>query len=171
MYWLVDDGGLTVLLPHLLVQHARWSKCKLHLLSLPSSNDSSLQAEQARLLKLMSQFRIDADVSIVSDVTTKPSQESVAAFNELVDSVPTTAKQRALRVSDSVRKKSLQFIRLGEIIRRESADARFVFVSMPVPAADVPDVIFMAWLEQLTAGLQGVALVRGAHTNVLTIHS
>jgi solute carrier family 12 (sodium/potassium/chloride transporter), member 2 len=46
VWWLFDDGGLTILLPYLLVQHKLWKKCKLRIFIQSNKADSQLSEEQ-----------------------------------------------------------------------------------------------------------------------------
>ena len=47
VWWLYDDGGLTLLLPYLLTQRNQWSECKLRIFALANKRDE-LDMEQRR---------------------------------------------------------------------------------------------------------------------------
>lgn len=48
VYWLYDDGGLTLLLPYLLLQRKYWNKCKLRIFIQTKSVDSEISEEQRK---------------------------------------------------------------------------------------------------------------------------
>ena len=65
IWWLYDDGGLTVLIPYLLKSHALWKECKLRIMALENLGYS----EQNELAALMTKLRINAEiVPVRSDV-------------------------------------------------------------------------------------------------------
>eukprot|EP00486_Rosalina_sp_Unknown_P015562 CAMPEP_0201595232 /NCGR_PEP_ID=MMETSP0190_2-20130828/192300_1 /ASSEMBLY_ACC=CAM_ASM_000263 /TAXON_ID=37353 /ORGANISM="Rosalina sp." /LENGTH=534 /DNA_ID=CAMNT_0048055141 /DNA_START=763 /DNA_END=2370 /DNA_ORIENTATION=- len=63
IWWLYDDGGLTVLIPYLLKSHSLWKDCKLRVMAITNLGIS----EQTELVALMSKLRIDAEVIEVKD--------------------------------------------------------------------------------------------------------
>merc|ERR1719242_2819420 len=58
IWWLYDDGGLTVLIPYLLKSHDLWKDCKLRIMALENLGYS----EQNELAALMTKLRIDAEI-------------------------------------------------------------------------------------------------------------
>ncbi len=57
MYWLYDDGGLTLLLPHILSTRSRFSRCRLRVFFLSDRIDD-LDAETRSMAALLAKFRI-----------------------------------------------------------------------------------------------------------------
>ena len=47
VWWLYDDGGLTLLLPYIISTRRNWSNCKLRVFALANRN-SELEYEQRR---------------------------------------------------------------------------------------------------------------------------
>ncbi|KAB7505213.1 Solute carrier family 12 member 2 [Armadillidium nasatum] len=47
VWWLYDDGGLTLLLPHILATRSQWSKCKLRVFAL-ANHKNELDVEHRR---------------------------------------------------------------------------------------------------------------------------
>lgn len=47
VWWLYDDGGLTLLLPYIISTRRNWSNCKLRVFALANKN-SELEYEQRR---------------------------------------------------------------------------------------------------------------------------
>eukprot|EP01084_Bolivina_argentea_P179848 310752_1 len=58
IWWLYDDGGLTVLIPYLLSSHELWKDCKLRIMALENLGYS----EQNELASLMTKLRINAEI-------------------------------------------------------------------------------------------------------------
>ena len=167
VWWLYDDGGLTVLLPYLLTLHRAWKNCKLRFFSVDIRSKHGINLQELRLVNLLKKFRIDAScVEKTEGVNKKPSKESIDAFRRL----PVKEELGDAPIEDP---KVLRTIRIGELVRQNcSPDTRLVVISIPVPVADVttPE-MYMSWLEVLSAELPPVLLVRGNQTNVLTFYS
>jgi len=84
VYWLFDDGGLTLLIPFILNMRKKYSKCKLRVFFL--SNDSkNLEEDTKNMGALLKKFRIDfSDVTVLSGVQKKPHKETSKKFESLV---------------------------------------------------------------------------------------
>jgi hypothetical protein len=163
VYWLVDDGGLTILLPHLLVQSSSWKSSSLRLIAAPQGS-ADLDAEQVRMARLVAKFRIKADVLVVPDRSKPPKQSTVEEYNEIL-------REAQIRPSKSEKRRCLRFVRLAEIMRRESRDAALIVVSMPVPPANTDPNLYMSWLDMLTRDLPPCMLVRGPQQSVISYYS
>merc|ERR1712154_314616 len=58
IWWLYDDGGLTVLIPHLLKSHHLFKHCTLRIMALENMG----MHDQIKLASLMKKLRIDAEI-------------------------------------------------------------------------------------------------------------
>lgn len=56
VYWLYDDGGLTLLLPYILTTRLKFSKCKLRVFFLNRKMES-LDEESRSMIALLTKFR------------------------------------------------------------------------------------------------------------------
>lgn len=166
VWWLYDDGGLTVLLPYLLSQHKMWSGCQLRIFSVNIRSKYSIKSLEINMAKLMKKFRITVgSVEEVEGANTKPSEESLAAFREL-------PVGKELEEGDITDQKVLRMIRIGELIRERSKEAKLAIISLPVPIDEVTTpLMYMSWLEVLSNDLPPVLMVRGNQTSVLTFYS
>ena len=54
--WLYDDGGLTLLLPHILKTRKQFKHCKLRVFKLANHNDQ-LDMETRNMASMLSRFR------------------------------------------------------------------------------------------------------------------
>ncbi|VDP54889.1 unnamed protein product [Heligmosomoides polygyrus] len=73
VWWLYDDGGLTLLIPHLLtVPKSYLEGAKLRVFTI-STSSRTMEQEQRSMAALLSKFRINfSDVSVISDIGRKP---------------------------------------------------------------------------------------------------
>eukprot|EP00484_Ammonia_sp_Unknown_P018199 CAMPEP_0197031262 /NCGR_PEP_ID=MMETSP1384-20130603/10322_1 /TAXON_ID=29189 /ORGANISM="Ammonia sp." /LENGTH=1120 /DNA_ID=CAMNT_0042460769 /DNA_START=114 /DNA_END=3476 /DNA_ORIENTATION=+ len=93
IWWLYDDGGLTVLIPYLLTSHPLWKDCKLRIMALENLGYS----EQNELAALMTKLRIDAEIVPVRSETafggkieiTDGNTDSTGTRNEGSSLIPT----------------------------------------------------------------------------------
>ena len=167
VWWIYDDGGLTVLIPYLLSLHRAWKHCKLRFFSADIRSKHELSPQRLRMANLLKKFRIDAScVEQTEGISKKPSQESIDAFRRL----PVGQELGDALIEDQ---KVLRTIRIGELVRQNcTPDTRLVVISIPVPVTDVTTpLMYMSWLEVLSADLPPTLLVRGNQTNVLTFYS
>ena len=167
VWWVYDDGGLTVLIPYLLTLHRAWKHCKLRFFSADIRSKHDYSPQRLRLANLLKKFRIDGNcVEQTEGINKKPSKESIDAFRRL----PVKIELGDAPIEDQ---KVLRTIRIGELVRQNcTQDTRLVVISIPVPVKDVTTpLMYMSWLEVLSADLPPVLLVRGNQTNVLTFYS
>lgn len=73
VWWLADDGGLTILVPHLLKLHKMWKKCKLKIHMVQASLGSVAET-RTQISEFIEQLRIPAELVIV------PGKESAFLF-------------------------------------------------------------------------------------------
>lgn len=84
VWWLYDDGGLTLLLPYIISTRRNWNTCRLRVFALANKN-SELEFEQRSMASLLSKFRIDySDLILLPDITKKPEESTVKFFNDLI---------------------------------------------------------------------------------------
>lgn len=85
VWWLYDDGGLTLLLPYLVRSHSQWNNCKLRVFAL-ANKQSELDIEQRNMATLLSKFRIDySSVILITDILKQPREESKQQFHRLIE--------------------------------------------------------------------------------------
>lgn len=85
VWWLYDDGGLTLLLPYIISTRRNWNTCRLRVFAL-ANKSSELEFEQRSMASLLSKFRIDySDLILVPDVTKKPDETTVNFFESLIN--------------------------------------------------------------------------------------
>ncbi|PNF23009.1 hypothetical protein B7P43_G10386 [Cryptotermes secundus] len=184
VWWLYDDGGLTLLLPYIISTRRNWSACKLRVFALANKKDE-LEFEQRNMASLLAKFRIDySDLKVIPDITKKPRDSTVSFFESLISEFkqtegstdggpshdPTVAITEAelLAMND----KTNRHLRLRELVMENSLEANLVVMTLPMPRKNVVSAtLYMAWLETLTRDMPPFLLVRGNQTSVLTFYS
>nr|XP_037292180.1 solute carrier family 12 member 2-like isoform X2 [Rhipicephalus microplus] len=181
VWWLYDDGGLTMLIPYLLSTRNNWSGCKLRVFSLANKKEE-LDREQRNMASLLSKFRIEySDVTVIPDIVRPPAESSKREFEELVRKWRRTeddaeVEHDPLEISDSemlaLKDKTYRHLRLRELLQKHSKNATLVAMTLPMPRKSTCSAsMYMAWLETLTRDLPPFLLIRGNQTSVLTFYS
>ncbi|KAJ1083354.1 hypothetical protein NDU88_003513 [Pleurodeles waltl] len=187
IYWLFDDGGMTLLIPYLLSRKKRWGKCKIRVFV--GGQINRMDEERKAIITLLSKFRLSFhEVHVLPDINQKPRPEHTKRFEDMIapyrlndgfkDEVMVNEMRQDCpwKISDEEIKrykaKSLRQVRLNEVLLDYSRDAALVVITMPVGRKDkCPSSLYMAWLETLSQDLRApVLLTRGNQDNVLTFY-
>uniref|UniRef100_A0A3Q4GE05 Solute carrier family 12 member 10, tandem duplicate 1 n=1 Tax=Neolamprologus brichardi TaxID=32507 RepID=A0A3Q4GE05_NEOBR len=186
VYWIADDGGLTLLVPYLITRRKHWRNCKIRVFIV--GDEQNMDEGRNEMIALLKRFRLHfSDVIVMTDSEKRPQDKNMTRFVDSVapfrlhDEQQTGVTVQELRqrepwkISDkefeAFKQKSERKVRLNEIIRRNSQHTALVLVSLPVPHSDCPSALYMAWLDTLTCGLHCPAvLIRGNQQNVLTFY-
>ncbi|KAM7366435.1 hypothetical protein PAMP_015873 [Pampus punctatissimus] len=186
VYWIADDGGLTLLVPYLLTRRKRWRHSKVRVFIV--GDEHNMEEGRNEMMALLRRFRLDFnDVIVMTDSEKRPNPKNLSRFVDsvapfrLYDEQQEGVTVQELRQStpwkitdkefEAFKLKAERKVRLNEIIRRNSQNAALVLVSLPVPHSDCPSALYMAWLDTLTCGLHcPVVLIRGNQQNVLTFY-
>ncbi|NWI97201.1 S12A3 protein, partial [Pitta sordida] len=187
IYWLFDDGGLTLLIPYLLGRKKRWGKCKIRVFV--GGQINRMDEERKAIVSLLSKFRLGFhEVHILPDINQKPRPEHIKRFDDLIapfrlnDGFKDEATVNEMRQGcpwkisdeevDKNRAKSLRQVRLNEILLDYSRDAALIAITPPIGRKGrCPSSLYMAWLETLSQDLRPpVILTRGNQENVLTFY-
>ncbi|XP_055477104.1 solute carrier family 12 member 3 isoform X3 [Psammomys obesus] len=187
IYWLFDDGGLTLLIPYLLHRKKRWGKCKIRVFV--GGQINRMDEERKAIISLLSKFRLGFhEVHVLPDINQKPQAEHTKRFEDMIapfrlndgfKDEATVAEMRRdcpWKISDEEinknRIKSLRQVRLNEILLDYSRDAALIILTLPIGRkGKCPSSLYMAWLETLSQDLRPpVVLIRGNQENVLTFY-
>uniref|UniRef100_A0A8C7XRD7 Solute carrier family 12 member 3 n=1 Tax=Oryzias sinensis TaxID=183150 RepID=A0A8C7XRD7_9TELE len=185
VWWLFDDGGLTLLIPYLLTNRSKWGDCRIRVFI--GGKINRIDHDRRAMATLLSKFRIDfSDINVLGDINTKPKNK--LSFKELIepyrlkeDDMEQEAAERLKaqepwRITDNelelYKAKTNRQIRLNELLREHSSSAKLIVISMPLARkGTVSSALYMCWLETLSKDLPPLLLVRGNHQSVLTFYS
>ncbi|KAI1890012.1 hypothetical protein AGOR_G00168820 [Albula goreensis] len=187
VYWLFDDGGLTLMLPYLLTRKKRWAQCKVRVFV--GGEIHHREEQKKEIMALINKFRLGFhDVQVLPDISERPLPEHVKRFEDMLgphrlndghkdsSTVERMREGCPWKISDEElernKAKSLRQVRLNEILQDYSRDAALIVLTMPVGRRGMcPSTLYMAWLETLSCDLRPpVLLVRGNQENVLTFY-
>nr|XP_056704014.1 solute carrier family 12 member 2 [Euleptes europaea] len=187
VWWLFDDGGLTLLIPYLLTTKKKWKDCKIRVFI--GGKINRIDHDRRAMATLLSKFRIDfSDIMVLGDINTKPKKENVAAFDEMIEPFRLHEEDKEQDIADKMKEdepwritdneielyktKSHRQIRLNELLKEHSSTANLIVMSLPVARKSaVSSALYMAWIEALSKDLPPILLVRGNHQSVLTFYS
>ncbi|OQV25741.1 Solute carrier family 12 member 2 [Hypsibius exemplaris] len=184
VWWLYDDGGLTLLIPHILSKKPPWNGCKLKIFYL-QGKPHLLDEAQRNMIALLSKFRIDFSDAVAVNTSKPPSNESVIWFNQMIDqfrdrensdatAAPSDGTLPTPITNDDLQamfEKTQRQIRVRELLKEHSSNASLVVMTLPVPKMNCNPTLYHAWLETLTAGMPPILLLRGNQQSVMTFYS
>lgn len=187
VWWLFDDGGLTLLIPYLLTNKKKWKDCKIRVFI--GGKINRIDHDRRTMATLLSKFRMDfSDITVLGDINTKPKKENIAVFEEMIepfklndddmeqDAAEKMKAEEPWKITDNeleiYKTKTYRQIRLNELLKEHSSTANLIVMSMPLARKGaVSSALYMAWLETLSKDLPPIQLVRGNHQSVLTFYS
>ncbi|GFO50436.1 solute carrier family 12 member 2, partial [Plakobranchus ocellatus] len=180
VWWLFDDGGLTLLLPYILTTKAIWRGCRLRVFA-AGTKSGDLGYEQRQLATLLAKFRIDCkDMTVLPEINKKPSEESVKLFSsylskwklekgESKEKFPWKTTDDELEL---LKEKTQRQIRLRELLLERSKSASLIVMTLPMPRKGTCAAgLYMCWIDTLTRDMPPILLVRGNQESVLTFYS
>ncbi|PAV63134.1 hypothetical protein WR25_12391 [Diploscapter pachys] len=85
VWWLYDDGGLTLLIPHLMtIPKSYLEGATLRVFTI-STSSRTMEQETRGMAALLSKFRIDfADVNVVPDIGRRPEKSTMDEWEKLI---------------------------------------------------------------------------------------
>ncbi|KAF5270453.1 hypothetical protein FQR65_LT17843 [Abscondita terminalis] len=181
VWWLYDDGGLTMLLPYIISTRQDWAHCKLRVFAL-ANNKHELELEERNMANLLSKFRLDYSSLQMVQISDKPNPRTVEFFDTLLEDFMDNGNETLTsyvldcKISEielaALQEKTNRHLRLRELLLENSSKATLVVMSLPMPRkGSVSAPLYMAWLETLTKDLPPYLFVRGNQQSVLTFYS
>ncbi|XP_023346553.1 bumetanide-sensitive sodium-(potassium)-chloride cotransporter [Eurytemora carolleeae] len=170
VWWLYDDGGLTLLLPYILQTRKRFKDCKLRVFSL-SNGPGNDEEDQQTFENLIKKFRIDVEqVFVIPDITKKAKVDTKGEFDQLISRYPEGSITKADLKANSER--TNRCLRKAELLRERSRGAELIVLTLPLPVrGQCSPALYVAWLDIMTKGLPPTLLIRGNQSSVLTFYS
>ena len=126
----------------------------------------TIEANQIKMATLLKKFRIDfSSVVEFQGINKYPKENNINEFRKLRNG-------QHLPSDGNLDVKTLRQIRIGELLHEHSTEAKLIVLTLPIPKRSVlTPLMYMSWLEVLTANLPPTLLIRGNQTSVLTVYS
>lgn len=187
VWWLFDDGGLTILIPYLLSTKQQWAGCRMRIFT--GGKKERIDQDKRTMAQLLSKFRISfEDVIVIGDMANKPKKDSIAEYESIVnphrffdeglspEELAEKVKEEPWKITDSEwrthKDKTNRQIRLHELLKKHSKDSALIMMTLPMARKGTcPAALYMSWFEELTKDLPPVVLLRGNQSSVLTFYS
>lgn len=177
VWWMYDDGGLTMLLPYIISSRSDWIQCKLRVFAL-ANNTQEIEIEYQHMKDLLKKFRLKFFSLHMVELNARPRDDTIKFFDNIIEDFRTSdeVKSTDCKVSEfeiaALQEKTHRHLRLRELLLENSKEAKLVVMSLPMPRrGTVSSPLYMSWLEVLTKDLPPYLLVRGNQQSVLTFYS
>ena len=131
------------------------------------------------MIQLLQKFRINVKfLKVVPELKSRPSSEEWKSYEEMQKDYEIEYEEQSAFISPktredhNIRRMTKRHVRVGELVRRMSAEATLVVINIPLPRKmGNAHYQYMCWLETLSHGLPPTILLRGNQENVLTFYS
>uniref|UniRef100_A0A1I7ZM91 Solute carrier family 12 member 3 n=1 Tax=Steinernema glaseri TaxID=37863 RepID=A0A1I7ZM91_9BILA len=176
VWWLFDDGGLTLLIPYLLSMPSSYLHgAKMRIFTVCHNNVSVDQVRQ-KLEKMLKKFRIEfSQVIVLCDEDERELYaETVEEYEALLSSLAPAGQPSLINQSlqTSAQPRTMRYLRTRELLLEYSSASNLVIVTLPLAHRElVFSPLYMVWLEMLSKDMPPTLLVRGNQASVLTFYS
>ncbi|KAG7314051.1 hypothetical protein KOW79_022547 [Hemibagrus wyckioides] len=93
VYWISDDGGLTLLVPYLLTRRKHWRRSKVRVFVIGKLQ--TMEDERKEMIDLLQRFRLDVhEVIVMTDTEKLPSSKNLKRFEDSVASFRVREEQQ-----------------------------------------------------------------------------
>ncbi|XP_054163033.1 solute carrier family 12 member 3-like [Oppia nitens] len=175
VWWLYDDGGLSLLIPYILINDKLWQKCRLRVFTVAEGNQE-LNVIKNNLSELLKKFRIPfADVYALSyddvelSIETKRKFDSILE-NRIMDDITPIIKTSPKELF-SFKEQTTKTMKLRELMVKYSTSSTLITLTLPIPRKyKCSATLYMSWLEVLTYDMPPLLLIRGNQKSVLTFY-
>jgi hypothetical protein len=232
IWWLFDDGGLSVLLPYILKKYKLWSQCRLRIMSLSDGFDRYTQ----KLADLLTMMRLQVDIvsvfeevdqlgsvgkmgttgrsntlsvlnrhtvadvdigcmaklkgrqlssdivmafsalhptlaapvatavtggkaaldgkdmdeHVLADPGASPSEKTAASSLDIAVTVDKAGDKKSYK---HLKERTRRHLVLADLVKRMSAKSTMVFMTTPVPDAQLDELLYMGWMDIISQGV------------------
>ncbi|KAI6216612.1 Solute carrier family 12 member 1 [Aphelenchoides besseyi] len=181
VYWFSDDGGLTMLLPHLLrLPKSYLEGAQLRVITFTGGTST---VDEKSICELLEKFRIDVNsVNVIDLNRQKLNPDIVHRFNKLVEKwkvgsstdLNANASDPRLITDEELalhRKRTYRQLLIHQTLTQHSSDANLIVCNFTIPAENVSSLLWLSWIQLMTDTLPPTLMVRGNQSSVLTFYS
>merc|ERR1712130_747676 len=162
VWWMIDDGGLCMLIPYIMKLHKFWKRCKLRMLMVAEEDD--VQSDISTMKELINQFRLPYEGPLLVPARKAPHPKTVATFEKCAG-----MKLREVPRPSVVSK----WLILSELLFEYSRFSGLNVVTLPIPTKRMKPRAYMALLHMLTdqKRMPPTLIMRGNGESTLTFYS
>ncbi|CAF0857854.1 unnamed protein product [Rotaria sp. Silwood1] len=182
VWWLFDDGGLTLLLPYLLRRRKRWRNCQFRIFSCVPGEKSDAERQHVAMAALLSKFRIKyTELHVLDSLNKQPNENETQKFEQLLqtwhqNNENIMTDNESWRITDMElevnREKIKRGLNLHEYLQEYSSQSTLIIVTLPIPRKQsISAGLYLAYLEAISYNLPPLLFLRGNQKNVLTYYS
>merc|ERR1740123_60734 len=161
VWWMIDDGGLCMLIPYIMKLHKFWSRCKLRLLMVAEKDD---MLDIHTMKELIAQFRLPYEGPLVVKAKPEPREKTMHRFEAMAGK-----KLKDVHRPSVVNK----WLILSDLLFENSRYSGLNVVTLPIPSKRMEPRVYMALLTMLSdqTRLPPTILMRGNGESTLTFYS
>ena len=162
VWWMIDDGGLCMLIPYIMKLHKFWQRCKLRMLMV--SEEDSISTDVSTMRSLIDNFRLPYEGPLLVPAKKAPHPKTIQKYESLAKcKIEETPRP-------SVTKK---WLILSELLFEYSRYSGLNVVTLPIPTKAMSPRSYMAILEMLSDQdrLPPTIVMRGNGESTLTFYS
>merc|ERR1719361_303562 len=162
VWWMIDDGGLCMLIPYIMKLHKFWSRCKLRMLMVAEEDD--VTSDISTMKNLIHQFRLPYDGPRIVPARKQPYPQTVERYE----------KMAGMKLKDLPRPSVVsKWLILSELLFEYSRYSGLNVVTLPIPTKSMKPRAYMALLHMLTDQdrLPPTLIMHGNGESTLTFYS
>uniref|UniRef100_A0A915CQ49 DNA-(apurinic or apyrimidinic site) lyase n=1 Tax=Ditylenchus dipsaci TaxID=166011 RepID=A0A915CQ49_9BILA len=173
VWWLFDDGGLTLLLSYLLTtQNTYLPGAKMRVFTICSK--SNPEQVHHSLVTMLKKFRIQfTSVQVFVEDNRDLYPETVEEHEDLLKEINKEDKSVISKeMLNATHERTMRYLRHRELLLEYSSASSIVIITLPLAAPSVvKSGIYGLWLELLSKDMPPTLFVRGNQTSVITYYS
>ncbi|KAI6170751.1 Solute carrier family 12 member 1 [Aphelenchoides bicaudatus] len=172
VWWLFDDGGLELLLAHLLTKHHSYLQgAILRVFSIaPQKQDP--ENIKNYLIQMMKKFRIEfSDVYVLHDGNMELYEQTLAEHDDLVETLNENQEDPKMPIDllNKYAQRTCKIMKQRELMIQYSKASSLVIATLPVAPQNVlMSPLYYLWLELLSKNMPPVLFVRGNQSPTIT---
>ncbi|XP_054165553.1 bumetanide-sensitive sodium-(potassium)-chloride cotransporter-like [Oppia nitens] len=174
IYWLYDDGGLTLLVPYILSQRKRWKNFQLRVFVIIDKMSNETVITEQNVSELLEKFRVEYYDIIVLELPEKSYYRRIEDIIESLshDLCSSSSDTNELAISfQQYQDSTNKYVALRELLEEHSKYSQLIVMTIEIPRKDnLSAHIFMYWLDMLSIEMPEFLFIRGNQTNCLTIY-
>jgi len=175
VWWLFDDGGLELLVAHLLTKPSSYLQGAVLRVFTIAPQKHKIEVFKVYLIQKLKKFRIEfSEIYVLNDEDTDLFDETVAEYDDLLNTI--NSDEENLKIPPEMLNKytcrTKKIMRQRELMLEYSKASSLVIVTLPVALQNViMTPLYQLWLELLSKNMPPTLFVRGNQASVLTFYS